>query len=336
MFSPSTETIIRNTSKDTYALLRLLRKDKVLLPHIPLQLPVISLGRYDIKTYKNIQFATKEVKRSIRADESTFKPTLNLLKKSSRITVKSLETAQRIKFTTFLNTYLKLRNSSLKDNEVRDLSNKLLHTLRADSRELVLCKTLQDYSDLYTKVHAYSCMSPISTYRDTKLKRYIYRKHNLWPSMWYYYNPHTKGVFLKVKGRRVARAILLRTNSKGKFTRCHSVYAESVVYRSLLIEILQSKGIEIGSLISINTTFKVPAIKILRKSVCSLPFHDCVSGTYGCFYNKKEDAFYFGPINKLPKECQRLENSYYYNGYLDSQLRPAHMHILVRSVTNAK
>lgn len=324
MLSTSTEIIIKNTSKDTYALLRLLRKDKSLSPHIPLQFPVISLGRYDIKTYKNIKFATKEVKRTIKANENTFRPTLDLLKKSSHITVKSLETSQRMKFTTFLNTYLKLRNGSLKDNEIRDLSNKLLHALQVDSKELVLCETVQDYSDLYTKVHAYSCMHPTSSYRESELKRHLYNNRNIWPSMWYYYNPYTQGVVLKVKGRRVARAILLRVNPKVKFTRCHSVYAESSFYKELFTNLLKIKGINRGNSVNINTVFKVPAIETLNGPVCPLPFHDCVNNTYGCFYNKKENVFYFGPIKKLPKGCQRLDSPYAYNGYIDSKLHPTH------------
>ncbi len=335
MFSPAAEAIIKETSKDTYDLLSFLRKEKTLSSMIPVQLPVVSLVNGTIKVYKNFQFDPREVKRSIKLGKTVFKPTLNFLQRNSYITVKSLEVVQYIKYTTFLNTYLRLKYSFLKDSEIRDLANKLSNTLHRGSTKFILCKTLQDYSDLYIKVHAFSCMTPKPKY-DSRLKTYLREEYGLWPSMWYYYNPYTQGVYLKVRDRLVARAILIRHKPREKFTRYYDdIYAESGFYRDLLKDMLEDRGFSVCYGTQIDTVFKVPAIKVLEKPVCPLPFSDCIDYEYSCFYNKKENAFYFGPNNKLPAGSIEI-GSYDFSGYIDSELRPAHRHLSVRSVAHAR
>ena len=339
MFSPSIESLVNNTKADTYSLLRLLRKE--LPEHIPTELPLISLGFSEehggrMTVYKNMQFDTRVVKRSIKLDEQLFKPALAILdKKPEQVSQSSyLRTQQRLKFTSFLIKYLKLRDTTLRDDEIRDMANKLIHILYKDSLKTVICSTLKDHSELYTKVHAQSCMSPGASGYNNWLKSCLHRNYGLWPSMWYYYNPHTKGVWLEVSGRKVARTILLRRNTKGKFNKFYSVYAESRIYEDLFVEQLSRAGLDYNddceAPIIIQKVFKIPAIRIFEEPICPLPFHDCIDDNYYVYFNKEENVFYFGPKRDLPSSAEPIYDPYDYNGYIDSQIRPAHNYLTRR------
>jgi hypothetical protein len=328
MFSKSIETLLDSTCPEAYVIFRIIRKE--FPDSIPIKLPLASLnGEGRVRVYKHIQFNTKLVKRKIKIDEDTFKPTLIGLKRKLKTVPETnyLKVNETVKLTSFLIKYLRLNKSGLKDNEIRDYSQKIMHKILKNSAKMVICETPEDHIALY-EVHALSCMSPKSTSYNTWLRNYLYKEHNLWPSMWYSHCPYTQGVYLKVANRGVARAILIRKNPTHKFKKYYGIiYAESGFYRSLFLAILKNKGFTAScydNRPNINSVFKVPAIQILEKPICPLPYHDCLSRGYYCHFNKKENMFYFGPKKLLPKSAKLLGSSYYYRGYFDSDMQPAH------------
>lgn len=333
MFSKSIDNIINEKSNETYAFLRLLRKE---LPDlIPSNLPLISIStpsEGSIRVYKNIQFDVTKVKRKIWLDNDTFKPTIKGLEGKLQYTTENghLGVSFSLKLTSFLSRYL--NKNSLKDHQIRDISNSIMHSLHTNLLSVVQCNSSEDHVALY-EVHALSCMSPkqheYSEY-NTTLKTFLYNKHGIWPSMWYHYNPHTKGVFLRVGKRGVARAILLRKDVNKEFKNYYpTIYAESGFYDRKFQTILQQ---EIGlkpeyDNVSIQNRFKVPAILLFSIPICPLPFHDCITGCYSCYYNKNEKVFYFGPKNSLPSTANTIRDPYNYCGYIDANMNIAHLSI---------
>jgi len=343
MFSPIIDSLIEDNSKDTYALLRLLRKE---IPDlIPEKLPLVSLGIEEqyggrLQIYKNIKFDPSLVKRKIYVTPDTFKPTIVALDRvrlpKNTTTTQYLKTRRQLKFAGFLSRYLKLKDK-LKDSAIRDLASKMSCSLYRNTFKIVYCKTLQDHIDLYTKVKAHSCMSPSSSYKSTLLKTHLFEKYGLWPSMWYYYCPYTRGAILQVKGSLVARTILTRQSVKGKFTGFYAIYGVSEVYADLFRTLLKKKGFadrycNYRSEVVIKSVFKVPAIMAFNQPLCPLPFHDCVENRYRCKYSKKDNVFIFGPINRH----SMCVSSYGFNGYMDSTLNPADLSISDRSILNDK
>ena len=333
MFCKTTENIINDRRVEAYSLLRILRKE--LPTSIPRNFPLVSLATTSdgrISVYKNIQFNTQKVKRKIKFDDSTFKPTLNTLSKIPLGVTEGqyLNSCRNMRLTSFLREHLKI--SKLKDDKIRDLSNKIVYTLCTDLTTLKICKTPKDHVLLYDI--ACSCMSPKDRYYNTSLKRYLYDKKYLWPSIWYHYNPHTKGVFLQVAGRGVARTILVRSDIKKDFVEYYdNIYAESGIYSDIFREILNKKGFKPkrGYYTTIvNTVFKVPAIWVFGQPVCPLPFHDCVSYGFGVHFDKEKNVFYFGPISKIPKPSKIIGDSYEYRGYLDKDLNSAHISVRLK------
>ena len=334
MFPASIETIVHDRSIETYALLRLLRKE---LPGlIPTNLPIIALNKHktdQLTVYKNIQFDVANVKRKIKFDCPTFNPALESLEKTAKYSTpfKHLKVKENLKVTSFLIKYLNLPKMGLKSNEIRDIANNITHTLHKNLLKVVVCKSLKDHVTLY-EVHAFSCMSPKNgdneDYDDeytTDLKTYLYKKYGLWPSMWYHYNPHTKGAFLRVGGRGVARTILLREDTKQEFDKYYrSIYAESWFYRDKFEDCLKRKGLRSLNSISINTAFTVPAIKIFKIPICPIPFHDCISRGHWCHFDSKKNVFHFGPQNQIPSPSKVVGSPYTYNGYMGASLNPAH------------
>ena len=340
MFSERIESIIKDKSIETYAFLRILRRE--LPDFIPSTLPLISLSTSSeefIKVYKNIQFDVGEVKRKIWFNNDTFKPTVKGLEGYLQYTTedKHLGVNNTLKLTSFISKYLDISNSTLKDHQIRDISNSIMHSLHDNLANLVECNSPKDHVTLY-EVHALSCMSPKQTsYQEynTNLKTFLYKKHKLWPSMWYHYNPHTKGIFLRMGKRGVARTILLRQNVKGKFN-CYyrNIYAESFFYKDkfkLMLENNEGLSSRIQT-ISITNVFKVPAILLFSIPICPLPFHDCVNYEYYCYFNKTEKVFYFGPKDSLPSTAKCVGSSYAYNGYIDANIAAAHRTIPQREL----
>lgn len=322
MFSKRVETLIEGKTIETYAFLRILRKE---LPNfIPKNFPLVDIIASNINhinVYKNIQFDTTKVKRKIYLNESTFKPTLITVKKTpSNITeYQYLKTLTSFRLTSFLTKYLKLAKYGFKDNEIRDLAQKIMNTLHKGLVGVVVCDTPKDHIALY-KI-AYSCMSPKSNYSATWLKTYLYKNHGLWPSMWYHYNPHTKGIFLQFGNKGVSRAILIRQNINAPFREYwRSIYSESLIYNKMFVDVLHKKGFRSrSSNIDVTCYFKVPAIQVFDKPICPLPFHDCIR-SLSCRFDKKENVFYFGSYGRFTN----LRGSYCYEGYIDSSLNPAH------------
>lgn len=326
MFSKRIETLLERKNTETYAFLRALRKE--VPDFIPKRFPLVSLSSFvdHISVYKNIQFDTTKVKRKIWLNETTFKPTLKIVKNIplALTEYQYLKTSTHSRLTSFLVKYLDLKKHGFKDNEIRDLAQKIMHNIHKGLTDIVVCDTPEDHVTLY-EVHAYSCMSPKGRGEYSSwLKTYLYKNHKLWPSMWYHYNPHTKGIFLQFGNRGVARAILIRQNIKKPFKEYYrNIYAESSMYRSMFVNILRKKKIsqrwEYGG-VALTSTFKVPAIQVFSKPICPLPFYDCMGSPISCKFNKKDNTFSFGPYGKFTN----LNGPYHYKGYIDSDLMCAH------------
>ncbi len=334
MFSRSIDNLVNKECPKTYALLNLLRKEFPDL--IPPKLPLLSFTQANhVTVYKNIQFDTREVKRKVKFNDSTFKPTLIGLKKKPQAVTQTqyLRSKDNIKLTAFLIRYLKLNRYGLKDNEIRDSAQKITHSLYTKLGNIVICETPSDHIDLYN-VHALSCMSPKSKSYGTWLRKYLYTVHGLWPSMWYAHNPQTQGVYLKVGTRGVTRTILIRQDIRHKFKKYYRrVYAESPFYRELFEKILKKKGFvcnSYGNRPHLTTVFEVPAIQIFEKLICPLPYHDCLSNDYWWCFDKKKNIFSFGPRDLLPNSAHRIADPYHYRGYMDHEGQPAHNTLIRR------
>lgn len=336
MFSRAIENIIVSKSTETYDFLRILRRE--LPDYIPSNLPLVSLRsnlNNRLYVYKNIKFDPTQVIRKIRLNADTFKPTFENLKNKLQYCteVSYLQRGESVKLTTFLIRYLKLNNTTLKDNKIRDIVCSIMDSLYYDFTKVVYCKSVKDHVELYTKVHALSCMSPKNREYpeyNSDLKTFLHKEHNIWPSVWYYYNPHTQGVFLCVNGgRKVARTILIRTDVTKPFSiRSSGIYAESEFFSTKLMYMLDDLNFAVSyDCVAITKTFTVPAILLFKKPICPLPFHDCVSNYYSCYYNKEEKVFYFGPKTELPETAIVLGTPYCYCGYINSSMRPAHTSI---------
>lgn len=164
-----------------------------------------------------------------------------------------------------------------KDNLIRDMAQQLVDAINAS--EIIFCEQPSDYVRMF-EVPTRSCMCAAhDDYYNTTTRTYLYQEHDLWPSIWYHYNPLMQGVYMKSNGKPVARAFLKRKTPDAAWTGYQHAHGTAGGYSS----ILNNRLTEItGSPDNIPIDFidmEIPAHEIGNKLLCPNAYADA-------FYNE--------------------------------------------------
>ena len=182
------------------------------------------------------------------------------------------------------------------------------------------CVTAEDYTRMFS-VPCGSCMVLNPEGYGHDLWRAIKQEFNLYPSAWYHYEPHSRGVWLEEDGVPVARGMEFRNNANMDVWPFYGdVKAISFGYADLMEDML-GEGKRLISGIPTITEFEVPGIDTGIKGegvVCPLPHCDAHRKDFSVTYDKGTKVFTFFNNKFAPKKAFMIDQTYDHNGYLRS------------------
>jgi hypothetical protein len=230
-------------------------------------------------------------------------------------------TGKTLSIARYLTRELKLIDLGWKDHQIRDLADKIEMDLNPANDDLVMCKTPEDYIEMYKA--GSSCMT-VGTNGYGHLKSIctsIWDEQKLWPTIWYHYNPHTQGVYLKYKGRPDARCFLLTGEGRGWHT-SSGIYASTYECSGRLRRLLDQQGFKTipykygdpnsGGKEKITQEFRVPGVLHLDKYYGAVPNCDDIVKPFCVSFDPVTKDFVFGP-----KGDHQISNTYNYGGWIN-------------------
>ena len=188
--------------------------------------------------------------------------------------------------------------------------------------QLHFCSTPEDYTKMF-EVPCGSCMvlNPKGYMHD--LWHYIKDTFNLYPSAWYHYEPHSRGVWLEEDGKLVARAMVYREDANvDVWPLFNDIKAISFGYGNKLEDMLSKKHKRLKGPIPTITIFDMPGIDTglpLEGVVCPLPHCDAHRKDFSVTYDISAKIFTFYPDHLAPDHAYKIEATYNHNGFIRSR-----------------
>lgn len=196
----------------------------------------------------------------------------------------------------FMRNVLGMSDLGMRDDEIRDYAQKVVNWFKPP--ELIFCQTPEDYVDMFS-VNAFTCMTHNSTHM-SQVAKDILRDTGYFSSMWFHFNPHTQGVYIRKNGKAVARAMIVRSETNENFRHYTNIIASTNEFRASIEGLLRQAGYVCNNgdyyQVSIKEKFSVPAFEYKNKKYCPLPFHDSVKSNYAIVWNEGANAFEFSPV----------------------------------------
>lgn len=220
----------------------------------------------------------------------------------------------------FLQRYFADILKDKKDHELRDIAEEVVAQLTP--ADVVLCEKPEDYIKMY-RTKCYSCVGVVPASQNHhgpatgKFWHSLLEEQNVWPTVWYHYNPHTQGVFSVRGDEPVARAFILK-DAKGVDIGFGGVYAINDAERQALMAYLtQDRKLKNNTRLSLTASFKVPGIKSSKGYVCPMPHCDDIAKGFKVAFDKETQEFIFNP----PKEMKSIiiQDTYRHNGYINEK-----------------
>jgi hypothetical protein len=225
---------------------------------------------------------------------------------------------EKTTYARFFRNHLKLEDAGFKDDVIRDIAQKIEFYFRPPA--LIICKEPKDYAEMF-QVDGKTCMSPGSNHYSPLTKQLVKEGRN--PGEWFFYNPHTQGVFIRKDGKAVARGMLVRDDPEKPFLSYCNIVGSTPEFIAELQKLIVQAGYKPYNgagwgQVHVKTTFEVPATASDNKVYSPLPFHDSVYCSYYITYDDEKKVFVYGPAKDAPKKTPHVINRspYDFKGFI--------------------
>lgn len=182
---------------------------------------------------------------------------------------------------------------------------------------LVLCKTPQDYIDMY-KGPVVSCMDFSNM---AGIRGEMYNKYGYWPSMWYAYVKDLTGFYYRYNNEPIARGFINTTENKAY---PYLYFADKILgpkeTRVRVVESLNNIGITKCCFkeYKITKAIKVPSIVHKGYLWCPIPYVDFVQKPLVITF--EDGAFTFKPRREASLDTFNISDCYRGLGWLRYRL----------------
>ena len=204
----------------------------------------------------------------------------------------------------YLTRELKLKEDGWADHQIRDLAQELETEMAPPT--IKYCETPEDYITMY-RCGMGSCMRVGSYTHLNGISAQLWNDLKTWPTIWYHYNPYSKGVFtVDSKGKPTSRVFILEDKYFG------SAYSDNFSHCDYMKKELETKGYrQTYPNVVIEKEFRVPGVEYKDKWYGPLPHCDDFSKNFGVKFDTNTKEFIYG------REGMIVKNTYDFRGWLD-------------------
>lgn len=187
------------------------------------------------------------------------------------------------------------------------------------------CNSAEDYTRMF-EVPCGSCMVLSPHGFGHHLWAKIKEEHNLYPSAWYHYTPHSMGAWLEEDGEPVARCMLYRFDlDKDVWPYFGDIKFVNTEHGRRLLKMMLAENktlLPAHMLMPTPQKFTVPGIDsgdVVEGVVSPLPHCDAQAKDFSVTYDADTETFTFWPDRDAPKEAFKIRMTYSHDGYLRAE-----------------